>query len=134
MERLVACQNERPIPLGYFGQEHVQVVRKKAREKGRLLTGEQIDQLKTGHPDWRWNEGKFFGQIPQITAQYTINIEGRTFPVEQQYLYCSHCDGWVVLLGGTTGLTYYKDFMTKGISCGICHEELAEKPSGRYID
>lgn len=123
-----------PIPIERFGQEYAQAVREKAREEGRLLTEEQINQLKTEHPDWTWKEERFWDQIPLITAQYEINLGGKTLPAEQEYLFCSHCDGWIELYGSTVGLTYDKNFMIRGVSCDICYEKLAEKPSGRFID
>lgn len=133
-EGLVPFLKEPPISIEHFGQKYAQAVRENARKAGKLVTSEQIDQLKTEHPDWTWKEENFWDKIPLITARHEINLEGQKFTVEQEYLFCSHCDGWVALSGHTVGLTYDKDFMTRGVSCGICHEELAEKPSGRYID
>lgn len=133
-ERLSLILKDPPIPIERFGQEYAQAVREEAKEEGRLLTEEQINQLKTEHPDWTWKEERFWDKVPLITAQYEITLEGKTFPAEHQYLFCSHCNGWVALLGGTVGLTYDKDFMTRGVSCDVCYSELAEKPSGRFID
>jgi len=123
---------DQPFPPRIFVEEFRKRVRDDARQRGELLTEEQLAQFKANFPGYKWKEEKLWGKIPMVTGETEVNLGKDTFSIElHKFLYCSSCQGWVSFV---VPEDYDKDFMTEGLSCSLCHEELVERPSGRYID
>lgn len=134
----------RPLEGGWLAK-----AKEGARNEGRLLTRKQLEELKTGHPELRWEEDVLplkapLGEKVPVVFGWALSPEERErFPrkepyppsPEYQFVECRFCDGWVSQDWDQLGNCYFITPRTHDqvIICGVCQNRLAQE-TGIYID